>query len=559
MEQTIAPRNHAALQEDRPFIGIAVTSISWTHASDSRGRESGWAGKDVIQSSQSTPGEQFIGDPVAASPLRPKTKYNPSVLAYHRDTGNSRSDGYLGPLGHNVPTASTTNIKPAPLFWDDEGRLTAGAICNDTTTCIVALDPETFEILANWTGPTDQGSSPFFPFFTYSTMYEGRYITPALGPKVLEIERSDTANGPTLRLVKELDLSALVGEENQIINSAYDEKGRFRFTTGGFRGAGVGSTNTSAVIGYIEPGGAVKHMVLPDTNVENGIALTGSIVYLNTGPAGANDRPNAVGHLYALAPSVDGIRVLYNETYDAGSGIKPGGISRGSGSSPSLLGTDYVAITDNADTQIRLNIFKQARSDASADWESVSNKNSNLVCTVPIFRPNASATENTLITHFDGEIYSAVITASFNAPPVINFFNSSTTLNSSDHRVTTAAPGLVRVDFDPRNSSCRVRWEVDLPGTGIGTLSTASGLLYQYHQDVELAGKGEYVWCLSVIDYESGEIVWSVRTDTGPLFNNNYQSPTLGPDGAVYTWVQGGIVKVFDQMEELVPHYGKEN
>ncbi|CAK1358588.1 unnamed protein product [Cercospora beticola] len=517
---------------------------------------SGWTDKHVVPSLQSIPGGQLTGEPVAARPLRPKTKYNPSVLAYHRDTGNTRSDDYLGPLGHNVTTSSSTNIKPAPLFWDGEGRLTAGAICNDTTTCIVALDPTSFDTLATWTGTTEQGSSPFFPFFTYSTMYQGRYITPALGPKVLEIERSDTANGTTLKLVKELNLSALVGEENQIINAAYDEEGRFWFTTGGFRGAGVGSTNTSAVIGYIEPSGTMRHLVLPDTNVENGIAMSGSIVYVNTGPAGANDRPNAIGHLYALAPSVDGIRVLYNETYDAGSGIKPGGISRGSGSSPSLLGTDYVAITDNADMQIRLNIFKQARNDASTDYESVSNKNSNLVCNVPIFRPNASATENTLITHFDGKIYSAVITASFNAPPVINFFNSSTTLNSSDHRVTTAAPGLVRVDFDPRNNSCRVRWEVDLPGTGIGTLSTASGLLYQYHQDVELAKEGEYVWDLSAIDYESGEIVWSVKTGTGPLLNNNYQSPTLGPDGAVYTWVQGGIVKVFDQVEEIVPGYG---
>lgn len=510
----------------------------------------------MIPSLQSIPGQQFSGEPVAANPLRPKTKYNPSVLAYHRDTGNSRSDDYFGPLGENVTTSSSTNIKPAPLFWDDEGRLTAGAICNETTTCIVALDPETFDILATWTGPTEPGSSLFFPFFTYSTMYEGRYITPALGPKVLEIERSDAANGTTLKLAKELDLSALVGEENQIINSAYDEEGRFWFTTGGFRGAGPGSSNTSAVIGYIEPDGTMRHMVIPDTNVENAIAMSGTTVYVNTGPAGANDRPNAVGHLYAIASGRDGIQILYNETYDAGSGIKPGGIARGSGSSPSLLGTKYVAITGNAEMQIRLNIFKQTSSDASADYESVSNKNGNLVCTVPIFRPNASATENTLITHFDGTIYSAVITASFNAPPVIDFFNSSTTLNSSDHFVTTAAPGFVRVDFDPRNSSCRVRWQVNLPTTGIGTLSTISGLLYCYHQDVGLARNGEYVWYLSALEWQSGRVVWSVRTGTGPLFNNNYQSPTLGPDGAVYTCVQGGIVKVFDQMEDLVSGYG---
>lgn len=248
-------------------------------------------------------------------------------------------------------------------------------------------------------------------------MYQGRYVTPALGPRIPEVEQTDTTNETSLKLVNEVELSGLVGEQNQIINSAYDGDGNLWFTTGGFRGAGVGSTNTSAVIGYIESDGTINHLVLQDTNVENGVAMSGTTVYVNTGPAGANDHPNAVGHLYALAPSPDGIRILYNETYDADSSIKPGGISRGSGSSPSLLGTDYVAVTDNADTQIRLNIFKQASnassssaSSSTAENDHGNSKSSNLVCTVPFFRPNASATENTLITHYDGTTYSAVAT-----------------------------------------------------------------------------------------------------------------------------------------------------
>ncbi|KAF7192351.1 Uncharacterized protein HII31_06383 [Pseudocercospora fuligena] len=511
----------------------------------------GWADQEAIPSLQSLRGDEFIGKSAPAHPLRPKTRYNPFVLAYHRDTGNTRTDDYLGPLGDDVTSASTTKIKPAPLFWDDRGRLTAGAICNETTSCIVALDPDTFDVLAEWSGPTDQGSSPSFYFFTYSTMYEGRYIAPASGPRILEIERSDTDHGASLSPSTEVDLSHLVGNDNQIINSAYDSDGNLWWTTGGFSGFGVGSANTSAVIGYIERSGTIRHLVIPDTIIENGIAMSGTTVYVNTGPAGANDHPNAIGHLYAFAPSPDGVRMMFNETYDAGSGIKLGGISRGSGSSPSLLGTEYVAITDNADIQIRLNIFKQAKTVTNLPDGSHERRSSNLVCTIPIFRPNASATENTLITHFDGTMYSVIITGSYDAPKFINFFNSSTTLNSSDHLVTTATPAFVRVDFDPRDNSCRVRWEVDLPGTGIPTLSTASGLLYHYHQDIELARtQGIYVWYLSAIDHDSGEIVWSKKTGAGPLYNNNYQSTTLGPDGAVYTWVQGGIVKVFDQKHD---------
>ncbi|KIN09154.1 hypothetical protein OIDMADRAFT_38010 [Oidiodendron maius Zn] len=492
----------------------------------------------AVESIQPLLGEPFIGGPREPNLLRPKDKYNQFTLAYHRDTGNTRSDDYLSPLGEEIKTLSTSQIKPAPLYWDDEGRLTAGAICNDTTTCIVALDRDTFNVTATWTGPTEHGSVPYFPFFTYSTVYYGRrYVTPALGPRILEVERIDNEQETSFKVFRDLDLSSIVGNNSQIINSQYDADGNLWFTTGGFSGVGLGSASTTAVVGYVEPAGVIRHIGLPGSTIENGIAMSGSTVYLATGPAGDNDHPNAVGYLYALEPSSEGVRILYTEKYDAGDGIKLGGISRGSGSSPSLLGNEYVTIIDNANERINLLFFRQANSPSNS---------SNLLCKVPLFSPNASANENTLGSHFNGDTYSVIVTNSFNAPPPINFFNSTTTINSSAHKVTNAGPGFARIDPNPQSGERGTRWEADLRATGIPTLSTASGPLYQYSQGHDLARNGSYVWYVSGVDYETGEIVFRIRTGAGPLFNNNYQSPTLGPDGAVYTWVQGGIVKVYD-------------
>ncbi|KAB2570248.1 hypothetical protein DBV05_g11088 [Lasiodiplodia theobromae] len=94
-----------------------------------------------------------------------------------------------------------------------------------------------------------------------------------------------------------------------------------------------------STIGYVRPaGGTVHTLQLDNALIENGAAINGRTMYVVTSPADSKDHANAVGHFYAVqAGTNDSVAVVYDEKHDAGSGMKPGGLSRGSGASVGLL------------------------------------------------------------------------------------------------------------------------------------------------------------------------------------------------------------------------------
>ena len=94
-----------------------------------------------VESVQPLAGPAFEGRTAQANPMIPKTRYSPFALGFHRDSGNTRTEDYPGPLGENIQVASAANLATSNLLWHD-GKLTAGAVCNETEDCIVALDPD---------------------------------------------------------------------------------------------------------------------------------------------------------------------------------------------------------------------------------------------------------------------------------------------------------------------------------------------------------------------------------------------------------------------------------
>lgn len=123
-------------------------------------------------------------------------------------------------------------------------------------------------------------------------------------------------------------------------------------------------------------------------------------------PSGAADAANATGYMWLFTPEVDGgVKTVWRAPYSAGSGGKPGEIVRGSGSAPTLLADQFVAITDNADPQINILVYHQDPQ-GSADAQ--------LVCKLPLFQPGASSNENGIIAHFDGEKYGLLAQNSYN-------------------------------------------------------------------------------------------------------------------------------------------------
>ena len=133
--------------------------------------------------------------------------------------------------------------------------------------------------------------------------------------------------------------------------------------------------------------------------VENSLSFSNTTVFLVIGPSFKDDHTDAVGFMSSLRPgpgtSVSGV---WNAPYQAGNGTKPGGWARSSGTSPTLLSNDYTAITDNANTQINLLIFRQ---------DGVGKQDP--VCTITLFQPGARATDNGPVSHYDGKDYSVVV------------------------------------------------------------------------------------------------------------------------------------------------------
>src|SRR6202011_6225077 len=100
--------------------------------------------------------------------------------------------------------------------------------------------------------------------------------------------------------------------------------------------------------------------------------------------------------------------------------VKPGQTEDGSGTTPNLMGSEYVAITDNADP-MDVVVYRRAKRVSG----------SRVVCTVPVFRPGASSTDTSLI----GTGRSIIVENNY------GYTGPTATTNGA-----STAPGIERID-----------------------------------------------------------------------------------------------------------------
>jgi hypothetical protein len=115
----------------------------------------------------------------------------------------------------------------------------------------------------------------------------------------------------------------------------------------------------------------------------------------------------------------------------------------------------------------------------------------------------------------------------------------------------------VRIDVDYRHGGCHVAWSnrtARVP-TLVSKVSLATGLLYTYTHPsaAEIPWKGAGLpalapdaWFLTAFDARTGRQVWSRFAGSGLGYGNNYAPVTLGPDGAAYVGVLGGLLRFAD-------------
>jgi hypothetical protein len=228
------------------------------------------------------------------------------------------------------------------------------------------------------------------------------------------------------------------------------------------------------------------------------------------------------------------VTTLWSQDYQAGDAIKPGGFARGSGATPTLLGNRYVAITDNANNQINLLVYRQQ---TAAPGES------QLVCSTPLFSAGASANDIGLVGEDEGDHYSVTVLNDYDAP---QFQAAPSDVNGAFNNMNQMAPGVEKLAVPNSGGACPTQWTAPVRIKSVPVLSTATGLLYGYTQDPELAADGTYVWYFTALDYRTGAVVWQVRAGGGGTYNDDYKAAAIGPDGTLYQGILGGVATLKD-------------
>ena len=393
---------------------------------------------------------------------------------------------------------------PPNLSFDNEGRLITVSIQLKKIE-LHLLDPETLETLALLELPEkasfdDNSGGGYFHLDN-----QGRVM---LAPadrtiQILEVVESDS--GLQWQTAESYDVSSLP-EGTNIHDVIPDYQGNLWFVT------------NTGLLGYLQPDSGeifTYQMQGDDEVIQNSFGVDKDGLYVVSTDALYQFKINPQSRLPYYT---------WREPYEKGDTQKPGMLSHGSGTSPSLIGEDLVAIVDDAVPNAQIRVFRRK--------ENIIGERK--VCTTAIFEPGESATENSLM------VYG-------NAMVVQNDYGHDYNGNALQ-----TSPGITRVDVRADRSGCNVTWYNDkMLSQSLPRLSTATGLLYFYtfkkpDPDASMGG-----WYLTAVDFSTGEELWDrlIGAGTGSMIDtlSSVTAPVvLGPNGAAYVGIRTGVVMAAD-------------
>jgi hypothetical protein len=418
----------------------------------------------------------------------------------HNDAWATDAYEWAGPLGEQpeVDTAWYGIEECATLTFDSADRLVA--LCGDLDgPTLHVIDPESMRKLATKDLPSrpDSDKPPWQDLCGGAYMYlddRDRAVLATTDRRIMAVTTADGEGRAELTTDETWDLTPYVPDGDCLVALLPDWSGRIWWIT------------QAGLVGTIVPeSGEVRVEELGEVIANSFAADADDSVYVVTDHA-----------LYRLEAAADGTpTVTWRSEYDRGSEVKPGQLSQGSGTTPTLVDGGLVAITDNAEP--RMNVVFLRRSDGSE------------VCREPVFEAGASATENSVISLGTGVV-------------VENNHGYGSPLKTLLGRATS--PGFTRVDVV--DGECVTVWENDrVAPSSVPKASWRTGLVYAYTKRPSWTGVSS--WYLTAIDAHTGRHRFSVRTGTGILMNNHYAATTIAPDGSVFIATLAGLVRVRDR------------
>lgn len=422
------------------------------------------------------------------------------------------------------------NASPA-IFFDSYGHAVVPLLGGLAIRDINADETQT----EGYFSPKEHDGGGYVIQSSYSFVDESnRIVCPTRNNHVLMLKTTDE-NGnvlPEFEKVLDIDIKAaaekVLGKtlDQNLLSVVFDYDGNLWFATGGFRI--YPDRKQQGAVGYISRNvidailngeeadltdSVFVYELTPGEGAENGIASSkdGAVILTNL-------------NCY-LFRADNGVQKVWETPYESvgakeskeGDATTGGGLAWGSGCSPSLT-DDLVMFTDN---QNPVNLL------------AVDMKTGETVASLPVIdelpEDTQISVENSAIVYDNGEGTVSTI--------VCNWFGAGSAdlgKEDSDSSIQSYAniydvnwlsqgnkmimPGVERVDtiktdngYEMKSIWCRS----DLSDTSMMKLSTATGYIYGYVQNLETG-----MWQYIMLDFETGETVFAMDVSSKPGYNN---------------------------------------
>lgn len=276
------------------------------------------------------------------------------------------------------------------------------------------------------------------------------------------------------------------------------------------------------VVGLIDPKRNVVRLTKlqqysPTERIDNSISAC---------PQGVNIITSYGIYMLGADASTSKPRIIWSHSYDRGTKQKPGQLSHGSGATATFFGpngSDYVMLSDNADRQEKLIVYRSA--DGSAVGEG------------PLFTPGASGTENSMIG-----VQNSIVGACTFGYPYAQYPDTKPAYRAQ------VAPGMERWDVNDDASGITLKWRNNgIYSAAVPRLSTADNLIYTCERPRGPAGvlTGPVVYACA-IDMDSGRVVHRQRLPRlANLLAGGDPSQMVGVIDKRGVWWQGTIGGIY--------------
>ena len=422
------------------------------------------------------------------------------------------------------------NASPA-VFFDSYGHAVVPLLGGLAIRDINAEETQTL----GYFSPKQHDNGDYLIQSSYSFVDESnRLVCPTNNNHVLMLKATDEDGNvlPEFEKVLDIDIKAAaeaaLGKtlDQNLLSVVFDYEGNLWFATGGFRI--YPDRKQQGTFGYVSRTAIDKilngedvdlsdavfvYELEPGEGAENGIAASkeGAVILTNL-------------KCYLLQAD-NGVKKVWETSYKSvgakeskeGDETTGGGLAWGGGCSPSLT-NDLVMFTDNQDP---VNLI------------AVDMKTGEQVASMPVIDELPEGTqvsvENSAIVYDDGEgTVSTIVCNWFGAGSAkLGEADNDSSIQSYENIYDVGwlrqgnkmiAPGIERVDtvktedgYEMKSIWCRS----DLSDTSMMKLSTATGYIYGYVQDMETG-----MWQYIMLDFETGETAFTMDISDKPGYNN---------------------------------------